>query len=65
MYDDDIDNVIGIVHVKDVLAAITGDSPPVSIRQVKIQTAKGKDVGLLGHDFWRRAAISISLSCTR
>ncbi len=34
VYDDDLDNVIGIVHVKDVLAAVTGDSPPVSIRQL-------------------------------
>ena len=34
VYDDELDNVIGIVHVKDVLTAITGDSPPVSIREV-------------------------------
>ena len=37
VYDDDLDNIVGIVHVKDVLAAITGDSPPMSIRQVMRQ----------------------------
>jgi hypothetical protein len=45
--------------------AVGAAEATMSIRQLKIQTAKGEDVGLLGHDFWRRAAVSISLSRTR
>jgi putative hemolysin len=37
VYDDDLDNIVGIVHVKDVLAAVTGDSPPAGIRQLMRQ----------------------------
>jgi putative hemolysin len=34
IYDDDLDNIVGIVHVKDVLRAITEDEPGVSIRSL-------------------------------
>ncbi len=34
VYDDDEDNVIGIIHVKDLLNAVTGETPPKSIREL-------------------------------
>ena len=34
VYDDDLENIIGIVHVKDVLAGITGEKPVSSIREL-------------------------------
>jgi putative hemolysin len=34
IYDDDLDNIVGIVHVKDVLRAITENDPNVSIRSL-------------------------------
>ncbi len=34
VYDDDLDNIVGIVHVKDVLRGITGDTPITNIRDV-------------------------------
>jgi CBS domain containing-hemolysin-like protein len=32
VYDDNLDNIVGIIHVKDVLKGITGERPPDSIR---------------------------------
>jgi putative hemolysin len=34
VYDDDLDNIIGIVHVKDVLKGISGETLPKSIREL-------------------------------
>jgi putative hemolysin len=34
VYDDDLDNIVGIVHVKDVLRALTGEQRAESIREL-------------------------------
>ena len=34
VFDDDLDNMVGIIHVKDLLAAVTGSVRPTSIREL-------------------------------
>lgn len=63
VYDDNLDNIVGVVHVKDVLRGITGEAPAASIRDVMREPffiPDNKRVGDLLRDF-KRGKVQIAI----